>query len=122
MAASRPTGYCHCGKVSVSVPALPVEITRCNCSLCTKTGAVWAYYDPGEVAVTTDAPLASYVRGDMAEPCLATDRCNDCGSIVRWRAIVALDVPRMGVNMNLFDPAAIAGIEVRAVDGRSWPL
>lgn len=116
------TGACHCGGVTVVVPAPPAYLGRCNCTLCTKTGAVWGYYDPAEVRVTPRAPLVSYVRADMAEPSLATDRCATCGCIVQWHAIVPLETPRMGVNMNLFEHADLAGVEIRAIDGRSWPL
>lgn len=114
-------GSCHCGLVTVDVSRPPEYLGRCNCSICTKTAILWGYYDPAEVAVS-DAPLDSYVRADMAEPCLAVDRCATCGCIVRWRAIVDLETPRMGVNMNLFDPADIAAIEIRPNDGRNWPL
>ena len=89
--------------------------------MCTRTAVAWGYYDPAEVVVN-DVPLDSYIRADMVEPCLAVERCRNCGCIVRWRAIVELDTPRMGLNMNLFDPQDIAGIETRENDGRSWPL
>ena len=115
------TGSCHCGKVTIGVSRAPDYLGQCNCSICTKTAVAWGYYDPAEVTLS-DGPLDSYIRADMVEPCLAVDRCATCGCIVRWRAIVTLDPPRTGVNMNLFDPADLAGIEVRANDGRSWPL
>jgi hypothetical protein len=116
----RLTGACHCGAVTVGLPAAPDYLGRCNCTLCTKTGAVWGYYHPADVTVT--GALDGYVRADMAEPCLSTDRCRTCGCIVRWHAIIELETPRMGINMNLFAPEDIAGIEFRHNDGRSWPL
>ena len=119
----RLAGSCHCGAVTITVPVAPAYLGKCNCSLCTKTGAVWGYYDPADVRVTLrDRPLDSYIRADMPEPSLATDRCATCGCVVQWHALVPLDVPRMGINMNLFDPDALTGVEIRAIDGRSWPL
>ena len=115
------TGSCHCGAVTVDVPRAPDYLGRCNCSMCTRTAAAWGYYDPAEVQLS-DGPLDSYIRADMAEPCLAVERCATCGCIVRWRAIVPLDPPRMGVNMNLFDPDDLGDLEIRFNDGKSWPL
>ena len=116
-------GSCHCGAVTLDLPAPPDYLGKCNCSLCVKTGAVWGYYDPADVRVTLRGkPYDSYVRADMAEPCLATDRCATCGCIVQWHALVALETPRIGINMNLFDPDDLAAVEIRAIDGRSWPL
>ena len=37
---------CHCGAVRLTVPRAPVEVTECNCSICRRLGARWAYYAP----------------------------------------------------------------------------
>ena len=111
----RLTGACHCGAVSVSLPAPPAEITRCNCTLCSKLGVTWGYYPPADV-ILNDAPLDEYRRADVATPSLAFDRCATCGCTIRWRSLVERDPPSTGINMNLFD---VAGIAVRHHDGRS---
>jgi len=46
------TGGCHCGRVRFALPALPAEVTRCNCSICAKLGALWAYYPPDALEIT----------------------------------------------------------------------
>ncbi len=40
---------CHCGATRIELPDHPTEATACNCSYCSRTGAVWAYYRPGEL-------------------------------------------------------------------------
>ena len=115
------TATCVCGAVTVTVPRAPDYINDCNCSLCTKLGATWAYYAPDEVQVA-ETGLDSFVRPDMANPWIRNYRCATCGCVTHWRLIRAIDEPKSGVNANLFNPGAIAGIEVRYPDGRSWPL
>ena len=58
-------GQCHCGEVQITVPSPPDQVTRCNCSLCRKTGWIGGYWHPEEVAVEAvpDA-LSAYIQGD----------------------------------------------------------
>lgn len=113
------TGSCHCGAVRVTVPRRPEYINDCNCTLCTKHGATWIYFKPAEVGIKGET--ASYIRADAPEPCLATHWCQACGCTTHWSPLLA-ELDRMGVNAGLFDPEMLAGVEVRAVDGRSWPV
>jgi hypothetical protein len=56
---------CHCGAVKVTVPRGPRRITNCNCSICRRLGALWAYYPVDQVVV--DAPpgaTEAYIWGD----------------------------------------------------------
>lgn len=111
-------GSCHCGAVRLTIPRAPDYINDCNCSLCVKQGAIWGYFRPDEVTVT--GAVDAYVRADLAEPCLANHRCAHCGGITHWSLLPPHPADRMGINMRLFEPGARAGIEVRAIDGRSW--
>ncbi|KAI0490659.1 hypothetical protein F4859DRAFT_520383 [Xylaria cf. heliscus] len=47
---------CHCGRIAVTLPNPPKDISECHCSLCYKLGALWAYYPRDQVAVTTSSP------------------------------------------------------------------
>lgn len=111
----RLKGSCHCGAVAIEVPARPRRLTSCNCSICRRTGGLWAYYQAPKVKITKKrgATLA-YVWGDKM---LALHTCNTCGCTTHWEATKKPRVSRMGVNMRLFDPADIAGVRVRRFDG-----
>jgi len=113
------TATCHCGKVKVVVPALPDEITRCNCTLCTKLGTRWAYFQRADVIVSGD--VVGYRRCDMVKPFLETMRCAHCGCVTHWQSLDA-SLTRCGVNVNLISPALIEGLPVRAVDMLSQPV
>ena len=114
------TGRCHCGAVTIRIPRKPESITECNCSLCATTGFRGIYFGSDELQI--DGPLDEYVRADMSEPMLKQLRCADCGTATHWEPLTEPPHERMGVNANLFGEEALAGVEVKAVDGRSWPL
>lgn len=109
---------CHCGEVGIALPRRPEEITRCNCSLCRKTGFLGIYYRPEEVAVT--GAVDPYVRSDLDEACLTTWHCRRCGCITHWTGLGAYAAGRMGVNARLLDEAWVEDIPVKDVDGASW--
>ncbi len=41
---------CHCGNIKLFPEAPPGSLTSCNCSICRRLGALWAYFNLGEVA------------------------------------------------------------------------
>ncbi len=46
------TGRCHCGETTFEIRGdLPQALTRCTCTLCSKRGHLFAYYDPASVRV-----------------------------------------------------------------------
>ncbi|KAI0459841.1 hypothetical protein F5B21DRAFT_199716 [Xylaria acuta] len=51
-----PKATCHCGRIAMTLPSPPKDISECHCSLCYKLGALWAYYPRDQVAVTTSSP------------------------------------------------------------------
>lgn len=111
-------GSCHCGRVRITLPREPDEVTRCNCSLCAKTGFQGVYFASSELRI--EGEFDSYVREDMSEPCLINHRCRQCGVVTHWTPLTDPPHERMGVNARLFEPDALKDIPVRHVDGRSW--
>ncbi len=111
-------GACNCGGVTVTLAHPPEYVNFCNCSLCRKTGGAFGYFDRDAVSVTGE--LRDFVRSDLAEVFLVNQFCPGCGSAVRWVPLPHYDSRRVGVNMRLFDPAELAGIEVRFPDGINW--
>lgn len=118
------TGSCHCGAVRIAVPAAPEWIASCNCSICRRTGALMAYYPPGEVRVAGDT--ATYLTGDRF---IRFHHCPTCACHTHWSAspeALAGPLPdevrdalatRMGVNARLLDGFAVEEGQV-TFDGR----
>jgi hypothetical protein len=117
---SEATGSCLCGAVTITVPRQPDYINACNCSACTKLGWRCFYFGSDEVAIA--GCVEGYVRADIVEPYLEVMRCAVCGCPAYWRPLSEPPHERMGINANLFDAEFLDGVEVRPVDGRSWPL
>ena len=109
-------GSCHCGAVRFELAKRPEWLTACNCSVCRRLGALWAYGDTSEVTLVR-APDATigYVWGDRT---LAFHICRTCGCPTHWEGLRG---SRMGVNCRMADPAAIAPLRIRRLDGAdSW--
>jgi hypothetical protein len=112
-------GSCHCGAVQVVLPGKPDQVTQCNCSLCSKTGFQGVYFPAA--AVTISGEVDDYIRADSNPACLAMHRCRRCGIATHWTPLAEPPHERIGINARLFEPGTFDGVEVRQVDGRSWP-
>lgn len=113
---------CLCGGVRLSIGTRPAYVNECNCTLCSKTGARWAYVHPADVAVA--GATTGFSRADKDDPAADVRFCARCGSTTHF-VLTASAVSRfgdslMGVNMWLAEPRDLAGIELRYPDGRAW--
>lgn len=113
------TGTCHCGAVRIEIPAPPQAVTICNCSICRRLGALWAYYEAESVRVSGHPEnTQEYVWGEKT---ISTIRCRHCGCVTHWQPIQPKAGSKFGVNMRNFDPNALGTLRIRRFDGaESW--
>ncbi|MBB1248613.1 GFA family protein [Rhizobium sp. G21] len=115
-------GSCHCGKAGFRLRGDPGSITACNCTLCRRYGALWAYdYEGERIAVTGET--ASYTRVDRTEPSLEILFCPSCACVVSWRGLrlQADGRRRIAVNVRLAPPEEVADLAIDHFDGLdSW--
>ena len=116
------TGSCHCGGTKIEVSEAPSSVTSCNCTFCSKRGALWAYYDPEQVKLVADEHRATYQR--PGRPAVH-HHCAVCGCST-WS-----DSPlwvggkphpskrRVLVNARLLDDFDLAAVPVQQIDGRN---
>lgn len=113
---------CHCGQVRIDLAQRPDHINECNCSLCSKVGARWAYFHPSDVSVAGET--TGYCRADKDAPAAESRFCPICGTTTHFTltesAVAKHGNSLMGVNMRLTDEADMAGVELRYPDGRAW--
>ena len=113
---------CLCGQVRIRLDKRPGYLNECNCTLCSKTGARWAYFDPSEV--TVEGQTKGYCRGDKPDPAAEIQFCPNCGATTHFKltesAVARFGNVVTGVNMWLADSASLAGLELRYPDGRAW--
>jgi hypothetical protein len=55
-------GSCHCGNVRWRLDGTPESATSCNCTVCRRYGALWAYGHE-DVDIRVFGPTQTYVRG-----------------------------------------------------------
>jgi hypothetical protein len=59
-------GTCHCGSSGWCLEGDPGLVTACNCTLCRRYGALWAYDYEGE-RIRISGPSAVYTRPGKAD-------------------------------------------------------
>jgi hypothetical protein len=118
---SKLTATCHCGAVTIEVARRPRRLSECNCSICRRYGARWAYYRAIEVKlIAKRGALDKYVWGDKS---LRFVRCARCGCVTHWEAVQRQPGSRMGVNARNFPPSEVANVRVRLFDGAvTWKM
>lgn len=114
-ASSALAATCHCGAVRVEIPQRPEKLTNCNCSICRRYGALWAYYKVGTVKIVGHPEhTTGYVQGDKT---LRTVWCKHCGCVTHWEPLDPKAEGHMAVNARNFDPAALGPVVIRHFDG-----
>ena len=113
-------GHCHCGAVNLTIPTRPADLNTCNCSICTKNGGLWGYFNPADVVIS--GQTSGYVRRDMRTPYLTTHFCPQCGVVTHWSPLPNAHQNRMGINMRLFPAETTEGLQIQFHDGQSWGL
>jgi hypothetical protein len=117
------TGTCLCGAITVTVDNRPDYIHECNCSLCRKAGAAWGYYTTA--TASAEGATEVFVRADKEAPMVEIHSCRSCAATTHYLPTPEFrnqaDGPgTLGVNMRLFEPDELTGVEVRFPDGRRW--
>jgi hypothetical protein len=93
---------------------LPESATACNCTVCRRYGALWAYDHEG-AGIPVAVPTRAYVRGESIE----FHFCPACGCVAYWRAQAA-DAQgrrRIAVNLRLTEPGPVAHLPIDHFDG-----
>jgi len=111
------TGTCHCGGVNWTLEGDPGSITACNCTLCRRYGALWAY-DYENERIKVSGTTSSYQRSGK-EPSLEILFCPTCACVLCWRGMT-IDKEgrrRIAVNVRLAEPEAVAHLLIDHFDG-----
>ena len=112
------SGACHCGQAGWRLEGGPGSITACNCTLCRRYGALWAY-DYEDERIRLSGVFSSYCRAGKANPALEVLFCPACACVLAWRGL-RLEPDgrrRMAVNVRLADPEAVAHLQIDHFDG-----
>jgi hypothetical protein len=116
-------GSCHCGNTQFEVSEEPAGVTHCTCSLCSKRGALWAYYTPAQFRLTTPIEnVATYLWGSRTVKHHFCANCG-CGTYSEspdWSTGKPdFENPRVGVNSRLLDDFDLDAVPVTVIDGKN---
>jgi len=106
---------CHCGNLKLLANALPASLTSCNCSICHRLGALWAYFDLRDVEISRgDKPTRTYSWG---EETITYHRCAECGCTTHYTASEADGSELIALNCRIAPTSQLHALTVREFDG-----
>jgi len=112
---------CHCNATRIELPHLPVDAKECNCSFCARTGAVWAYFQPGELKVLSNTGERTYSASGMNQHHF----CGQCGMQTwgdspDWGSMYNADGSPKGDDPDAVPVARIYAVNLRLIDDLDW--
>jgi len=111
------TGGCHCGQIRYEVTADLSQIMACNCSICTKRGALWTFVSPERFALRAGAEaLTDYQFGKKRVHHLF---CATCGVGAFSRGSGPDGKEMVAVNVRCLDGVDVAALKVTPIDGQA---
>jgi hypothetical protein len=111
------SGGCHCGQVRYDVTADLSKVTACNCSICTKRGALWTFVPAMQFALRAGGDdLADYQFNKRVIHHLF---CSQCGvaSFSRGRSPDGKEM--VAINVRCLDGVDLAALKPTPFDGKS---
>ena len=105
---------CHCGNLKLAANAAPDSMTSCNCSICNRLGALWAYYGGGAVEIDCAGAEQTYAFGERS---ITYHRCAECGCTTHYTATQPDGRALVAVNCRMAPLSEIKDIRLREFDG-----
>lgn len=110
----RLRGACHCGAVKFVVETTVEELTTCDCSICTKKGALMTKVHETALRILSGREsLSTYTFNTHTAQHYF---CRTCGIYPFHRKRVTPDY--YGVNVRCLEAFSTEGVPVRATDGK----
>jgi hypothetical protein len=109
-------GGCHCGRVRYQAEADLAQVVDCNCSICMKRGALWAFVKaPGFELIQGDDALTDYQFGQKRIHHLF---CSTCGIGSFSRGLAPNGEETSAINVNCLDGVDTGTLKLTPFDGR----
>jgi len=109
-------GSCHCGKVAFEIDGELTQVTECNCTICSKKGALQWGVSPTSFHLLTPAEnIGTYTFGGQT---IKHRFCPTCGihtfaeGVLSGRSMVV-------VNARCLQEIELSSLSVKHFDGRS---
>ena len=111
------TGGCHCGKVRFEVQADVSHVTDCNCSICSKSGALLAFVPKAQFKLLSGGDdLSEYQFGKKH---VHHRFCTSCGIRPFGHGAGPQGGEMYAINVRCLDGVDVTKLEVKHYDGKS---
>jgi len=98
---------------------MPDEVGVCNCSICRRYAAAWAYFPPEHVQINSKVKSVFYCWGDQE---VEFHRCDCCGCLTHYVTTEKCPDTILAINMRMAESDVLSRIPVRKIDGASVVL
>jgi len=116
---AKLSGACHCGAVQFELAHEPGSLTECNCSICRRYGALWAYYTRATARVLYPPGAVTYYSWNDKE--IEFCHCNHCGCMTHYESMEKQADSRIAVNTRMLEESELTGVPLKYFDGAvSW--
>ena len=111
------TGGCHCGRVRYRIEAALTQAADCNCSICAKRGALWAFVKAPQFELLKGADaLTDYQFGKKRIHHLF---CESCGVGSFSRGLAPNGDETYAVNVRCLEGVEPSALKITPFDGKS---
>ncbi len=109
-------GSCHCGAVKFEVTTALKQVMSCNCSICSRTGALMIFVPAAQFKLLADGPQTDY---QFKKKHIHHLFCATCG-VRTFASGAARNGDEMrAINVRCLEGVDIDALEVKRFDGRS---
>jgi hypothetical protein len=117
MSAQTYSGSCHCQTVKFTADLDLAQALQCNCSICSKLGAVWAFAPKAKMHLQSGADaLGDYQFGKKRRH---HRRCTRCGIEAFAEGVAPDGTATVGINLRCLEGVEVDKLTPRRYDGRS---
>ncbi|KAJ7640844.1 hypothetical protein DFH06DRAFT_623740 [Mycena polygramma] len=109
---------CYCGAISYTLRAAPLATKSCNCSLCSRDGAVWVYPLIADVEVHTQKSLVEYMFGRNI---IVHGFCGVCSVHVWEKFLNPAKAHTIGLNCRAFNGFDYKKLPTKVHNGKATP-
>ena len=109
-------GGCHCGRVRFRAAADVSQVMECNCSICSKRGALWAFVKAPQFELLQGGDaLSDYQFGKKR---IHHRFCRHCGIGAFSQGLAPSGEETYAVNVRCLDDIDIVSLSPRPFDGK----
>ena len=110
-------GGCHCGRVRFQATSDLAHVASCNCSICSKRGALWAFVKaPQFKLLEGEDALTDY---QFAKKTIHHRFCQSCGVGSYSQGLAPNGEETFAVNVRCLDGVDVTALKPVPFDGKS---